>query len=199
MKNGSSSGFTLAELLIALAILGVIATFTIPKILSAQQNAKSNSAAKQVAGAISAAYDRYKNELGSAVPTTATAEVLKGYINYVAQDTTSLVQDHPGASNVVWNCSSGSMTCLKMATGGILFWFNNQSFNGTGNNALTIYYDPDGVNSGAIVASNPSVSVCFLLYYNGRLVDRNNALGGSSNSYWGFGPGSTFNPTWFSW
>lgn len=35
MRN--RSGFTLVELLIALAILGVIATFTIPKIVSAQQ------------------------------------------------------------------------------------------------------------------------------------------------------------------
>ncbi|MCE3236975.1 MAG: hypothetical protein K0Q50_3167, partial [Vampirovibrio sp.] len=33
MRYRSVSGFTLAELLISLAILGVIATFTIPKIL----------------------------------------------------------------------------------------------------------------------------------------------------------------------
>ncbi len=39
-------GFTLAELLMALAILGVIATFTIPKILGAQQSSSSNAKAK---------------------------------------------------------------------------------------------------------------------------------------------------------
>ncbi|MEB3286218.1 MAG: type II secretion system protein [Vampirovibrionales bacterium] len=40
-------GFTLAELLIALVILGVIATFTIPKILTAQANAQRESVLKE--------------------------------------------------------------------------------------------------------------------------------------------------------
>lgn len=40
-------GFTLAELLIALGILGVIATFTIPKILSAQQDSKTKPSPKK--------------------------------------------------------------------------------------------------------------------------------------------------------
>lgn len=38
MPHSSHPGFTLAELLISLAILAVIAIFTIPKIVSAQQN-----------------------------------------------------------------------------------------------------------------------------------------------------------------
>ncbi len=40
-------GFTLAELLIALLILGEIATFTIPKILSAQQNGSKKAVIKE--------------------------------------------------------------------------------------------------------------------------------------------------------
>lgn len=40
-------GFTLSELLIALAILGVIATFTIPKILVAQQEQKKLAVMKE--------------------------------------------------------------------------------------------------------------------------------------------------------
>ncbi|MBL8031855.1 MAG: prepilin-type N-terminal cleavage/methylation domain-containing protein [Candidatus Doudnabacteria bacterium] len=45
-------GFTLAELLIALVILGVIATFTIPKVLYANQNTKYNAIAKEAMGTI---------------------------------------------------------------------------------------------------------------------------------------------------
>lgn len=41
-------GFTLAELLIALGILGVIATFTIPKVLSVQQDARKKAVIKEV-------------------------------------------------------------------------------------------------------------------------------------------------------
>ncbi|HEY9745532.1 MAG TPA: prepilin-type N-terminal cleavage/methylation domain-containing protein [Oculatellaceae cyanobacterium] len=51
------TGFTLAELLIALSILGLIATFTIPKVLVAQQDMTYRANAKDVAAAISAAYD----------------------------------------------------------------------------------------------------------------------------------------------
>jgi prepilin-type N-terminal cleavage/methylation domain-containing protein len=38
--NPSKGGFTLAELLTALAILGIVATFTIPKIVASQADAK---------------------------------------------------------------------------------------------------------------------------------------------------------------
>ena len=40
-------GFTLAELLISLGILGLIATFTIPKIVGAAGDSKYNAAAKE--------------------------------------------------------------------------------------------------------------------------------------------------------
>jgi prepilin-type N-terminal cleavage/methylation domain-containing protein len=49
----ASKGFTLAELLIALAILGEIATFTIPKILSSQQNSQRIAVFKETIGALS--------------------------------------------------------------------------------------------------------------------------------------------------
>ena len=40
-------GFTLSELLIALGILGVIATFTIPKILNSQANSQKTAVFKE--------------------------------------------------------------------------------------------------------------------------------------------------------
>lgn len=61
----SQKGFTLAELLIALTILGVIATFTIPKILQGQQNAQRKSIVKETVASFSQiAYEGYlKGEL----------------------------------------------------------------------------------------------------------------------------------------
>ncbi|MGE0200649.1 MAG: type II secretion system protein [Candidatus Melainabacteria bacterium] len=45
-------GFTLAELLIALAILGVIATYAVPKILTAQSDSKKQAICKETLAAI---------------------------------------------------------------------------------------------------------------------------------------------------
>lgn len=53
-KKQRYPGFTLAELLISLAILGVIATFTIPKILLANQQAQRLSVFKETLSSISA-------------------------------------------------------------------------------------------------------------------------------------------------
>lgn len=46
------NGFTLSELLIALAILGVIAAFTIPKVLSSQQDERKRSTFRETVTAL---------------------------------------------------------------------------------------------------------------------------------------------------
>lgn len=51
----SLEGFTLAELLVALAILGVIATFTVPKILATSQNQQKKAVFRETISAISEA------------------------------------------------------------------------------------------------------------------------------------------------
>lgn len=48
------AGFTLAELLISLAILGVIATFTIPKVLNAQQDSKRKAVLRETLASLEA-------------------------------------------------------------------------------------------------------------------------------------------------
>lgn len=53
MPQARYPGFTLAELLISLAILGIIATFTIPKLLMNQRVSAYNASAKESAASIS--------------------------------------------------------------------------------------------------------------------------------------------------
>lgn len=50
MQSKGIKGFSLAELLISLLILGEIATFTIPKIIAAQQAQQSKSLVKEAVG-----------------------------------------------------------------------------------------------------------------------------------------------------
>jgi prepilin-type N-terminal cleavage/methylation domain-containing protein len=77
----SVKGFTLAELLIAVAILGEIATFTIPKIVSAQQNGAYKAASKEAAATISQAYALYRLE--NTVSSSTRFGDMTSYINYV--------------------------------------------------------------------------------------------------------------------
>ena len=62
-----ATGFTLLELLVVLAILGLIATFAAPQVLKWLSGAKSDSARIQIE-AVSSAIDLYRLEVGSYPP-----------------------------------------------------------------------------------------------------------------------------------
>lgn len=47
MRYGAKSAFSLAELLIVLAILGLISAFAVPKLLSAQKSSKKQVVFKE--------------------------------------------------------------------------------------------------------------------------------------------------------
>ena len=174
----STMGFTLAELLIALAILGVIATFTIPKILVSQQNGKYNAAAKEAVGMIAGAYQQA--QLSGTISATTKGVDLTPYMNFVKYDTSgTLVDDNP--PNTSWDCSSIS-PCLFLHNGGTLH-FEPNTFGGTSStNFFKIEFDPDGKVTDA-TTNGPGKAVEFRLYYNGRI----SSSGGSDD------------PSWFSW
>lgn len=170
MRSEKWYGFTLAELLIALAILGVIATFTIPKILSTQQNSKYNASAHEVAGMLASAYTMYVRDNGYSTSTNQSS--LTPYLNYVAVDTVSWADDRPGWPGT--QCSA-TWKCYRLHNGGIL-WYQNYSFPGSSStDNIYINFDPDAANQ--IAGSG----VQFNIYYNGRIST------------------PTSNPTWFSW
>lgn len=68
-RGGTRSiGFTLLELLVVLAILGLIATFAAPQVLKWLSGAKSDSARIQIE-ALGTGIDLYRLEVGSYPPT----------------------------------------------------------------------------------------------------------------------------------
>lgn len=72
MRKKPQKAFTLAELLIALGILGVIATFTIPKVLQSQTDARFKVSAKEAVGVVSTALNQVQLRDGlSAIPPQA--------------------------------------------------------------------------------------------------------------------------------
>lgn len=192
MRRNASIGFTLAELLIALAILGIIATFTIPKILSVQQNSKFKSIAKESIGTVSAAYSTYK--LKNPVNGNTNILDLTPSLNYVKVEPTAMLDGLPVASGwpATWDCSTSS--CLRLHNGSVLaaFWMN---FAGTATtNAVYFIIDPDGVQTGN------RDSVIGVLYYNGKVRTWGTAEANSTCSDGTFGPGDpTQDPAWFNW
>jgi prepilin-type N-terminal cleavage/methylation domain-containing protein len=180
-------GFTLAELLISLAILGVIATFTIPKILSAQQSSQYNATAHEVAGMISGAFQQYQFN-NSSVPSTFSVIDLTQYINYVSVDTTSTIV----AQGVV-DCTNAGWLCLKLHSGGTLYAWKADQFGGTSSlNAIPIGYDP-----GPPGTMTGPTRLPFYLYYNGSIRTKSTVLAGTT--YSGGAITSSADPSWFQW
>jgi prepilin-type N-terminal cleavage/methylation domain-containing protein len=191
-------GFTLAELLIALAILGVIATFTIPKVLQSQQDSKNKAIAKEGAGTISAAYDAYRAKNNS---TTMSTYMLTPYFNYVKLDTTSTVDNPPGAGGTT-SCSSGNPQCFRLHSGAIMYFWDD-GFCNASISAIPFNFDIDG----KVTAGN-SDTVTFLLSPNGRIRTWSSIEG--TAQWTNTGPGTACSlsassysglsdPTWFSW
>ena len=194
-KELRCNGFTLAELLIALLLLGLITAFSIPKVLVASTNAKWNASAKEAASMFSGAYQAYK--FSNTVTTGTSISDLLPYMNYVKEDTTSLLDETPTAPWTV-DCSDANITCIQMYTGGTLHWDNILGkFDGTSSlDTIRLSFDPDGKTAG----SGTGMSIVFWLYYNGRL----RTYGGIEPSTCAegvctFAPTPIRDPSWFSW
>jgi prepilin-type N-terminal cleavage/methylation domain-containing protein len=188
MLKKAQKGFTLAELLIALAILGVIATFTIPKILESSTNGKLVAIAKETASMISGAFTNYK---ANATPTSLTQpQDMTTYMNYVSTDVASTFQT-PN-QGVRLNTCSATLVCMNLHNGGVLQYDTGQSFGGVGaTNALVFATDPDGFLPGA-------GGVNFFLFFNGRLSSGSSAGVTATGGTVGVATIAT-DPTYFSW
>lgn len=191
-RHHKHNAFTLSELLIALAVLGVIATFTIPKVLQSQRVSAWNASAKEAAAAISEAYTVYKK---TNIPTAATQfNHLTPYLNYVRVDTTSSMDRAQGVAGPL-DCASN--LCLQMHNGGVL-WGDYVAFGGTATtNAIYIPFDPDGKYSGSPTGDGKAIGI--YLYFNGRVTTADGIDASTCTSYGCWGPIPSQIPPWFSW
>ena len=198
MLDRRASGFTLAELLIAMAIMGTVSAFTIPKIVSAQQASTMNSTAKQAASMVSAAFSKY--QMDYSIGSGTTAGVLTQYMNYVKFDTTttSALDDSPGFGGR--DCTATN-PCLRLSNGAIVQYEGSYSFGGTGSGqALFFFVDPDGSYSSSTWGTTANgKALRIALKYSGRVTSMGASEMTLCNSSYCLGTGSGWDPSWFSW
>jgi prepilin-type N-terminal cleavage/methylation domain-containing protein len=187
-------GFTLAELLIALAILGVIATFTIPKVLNSQQDSKFKAIEKEAVASVSAAWQQVKMK-GADGNTNIVFGVLNSNLNYVRKDSVTVIDEWHGAN---------TRTCLinqcYLLHNGAMIWADPATFGGTAStNAVSFWVDPDGkVTDGT--TNGPGKGVLFYLYYDGKVRTRGTLVPNTcDNGQCWATPNPPEDPPWFSW
>lgn len=186
----------MAELLIVLAILGVIATFTIPKILAAQQNSQSRALAKEAAATMAQAFQ--KAQLEGTITSTSSVQDLTPYINYVSIDSSGTSIDAP--PNVSGRTCTVNNICLQLHSGSIL-WLPNQQFGGTSTlHAINYEFDPIPGQQTSSTVDGPYKSIQFELYFNGQTTTYGSVKPGSSiNGNSPYNPVSNRDPSWFMW
>ena len=196
----SPFGFTLAELLIALAILGVIATFTIPKILDSGSSAGYNAKAKEAVSTVSQAYQLYK--MNNTPNADTSCGDLTPYMNYVTVITNGIIDT--SHSNLGTDpCSElNNHPCLLLHNGAMLRYKATGSggFGGTGlTNAFWFAIDPDGKVTSTTTTNGPAKTLPFWLYYNGRVKDVGNIDPNTVTEAGNYNPNPAGVPDWFSW
>lgn len=186
------NGFTLAELLIALAVLGVIAVFTVPKVLIASQDGRYKAVVKEDVATIIQAFHMYQQE-GKLSGNSWTYDLLP-YFNHVSTTTSGTLDDVPGGTTTDCNAWNSSL-CMSMHNGSAIWWHNCQLTGTSNQHGWYFIVDPDGKTTGK------ADSLGVVLYADGRIktlkvVNDEGALTISSCGWW-FLTGS--DPSYFNW
>jgi prepilin-type N-terminal cleavage/methylation domain-containing protein len=191
-------GFSLVELLIALAIMGILAAFTIPPLFqvpASSQTRKYSAIATDTAFMILVAYEQYR-AANPTVSMSTTAGALTPYMNYVSTDTSTPVDDWQ--TGTTWGCNT-TQRCLRLHNGAILIYddtdFNFRAGSTNNDNVLLFQIDPDGkVTDGT--TNGPGKALAIVLYYDGYVRTEGTSR---ANSYYPVHySGANFDPPWFT-
>ena len=148
-------GFTLAELLIALAILGVMATFTIPKILAANAEQQKKAVFKETIAALSAITVDASQNLS--VVRSDVKDFFRQRLNYTKIFSTNVLTEG------CWS-AAGNADAYLLANGAAITDINGGAI---AQDRETIEIDWDGPLKGANTLGDDKLSLvlCFAATY----------------------------------
>jgi prepilin-type N-terminal cleavage/methylation domain-containing protein len=151
MNNRSLQGFTLSELLVSLAVLGLIAAFAIPKVLTAVGESSARAIGREAFGMISESYQALRANQNGNVSRATDAQDLIDQMNY--------------ASTAATGNGTGTSNHVALQNGAVIAYAPGDDFdtaNARGVIGFTI--DPDG-----LAATSVSGPVSVYLGSDGRI------------------------------
>ncbi|XVJ51883.1 MAG: prepilin-type N-terminal cleavage/methylation domain-containing protein [Vampirovibrio sp.] len=152
MKNRSLQAFTLAELLVSLSVLGLVAAFAIPKVLISVSDQSTKAAGREAFAMINDAFMAYKAEQGGIVDSGATTVDLVKYMNY-KQALSALTTPTLNAGLTAVNGVTAPTSAIQLLNGLVVGYLaadtmtDNTSVVGKGTLGFDI--DPDGPGAAA--------------------------------------------------
>lgn len=179
MRHLKHYGFTLAELLIAIAILGVISTFSIPKVLNALQDNRKAALFKEVIATLNGAF--YAGWIKNEITEDNMGSYLLDHINVAkicknnAQTENCWPQSDPSASSQATKFGAilhngATIAGLDDDTGGggtdiiIIDWNGPAPPNAEGDDQLQVIAVLSGTSRAGTVRGSPSYPISNALY-----------------------------------
>lgn len=169
-RAGRSDGFSLAELLIAFVVIGLLAALTLPKVLSGiPAPERSKAIVKGAVAEVNKAYAEYR--MHHTPGTSTNFNHITPYMNFVRWITTAdyAIDREPNSMIGSISCGGG-YRCLLLSSGALLMYNNACTFASPDTtSAVWFFVDPDGKAKQSAVSDSPTKSTHFKLYFDGRI------------------------------
>jgi prepilin-type N-terminal cleavage/methylation domain-containing protein len=184
--------FTINELLIALAVIGIIATMTLPTFIAQISSQGYKTGAKRHAAAMAEAYVRASYESKKYMENLVPNDVLP-YLSFIERSSSAAYGTHDRmqvSGPRSWTCQQSAgvgHTCLVLQDGAVAQFENATSYAPSGWVFLGTY-DPDGLRGSAIRIG------FWMKVDTGRIVSQSTKPFTAGHSTY-----DTTDPVWFSW
>lgn len=156
-KTAVKRAFTLAEVLVTLAIIGVVAALTIPSLMSRLNESTYKSAWKKIYSEISLANMNVVNDAGgslsglwqtdSSASMNSQLNMYGNYLSFIKRCNADAAASSPDTTDKCWHSTSGSLIAHKKDGAIIIGSYGHASGAILNNGALILFYGYKGFSA----------------------------------------------------